>query len=153
MARTAQNQQRVNIVYLDVNTTYGNTTRAILVANINAINNQLFNLFSSMIGEVDYEPTLGAGPDRSLFDPNDPQSVKKLQMHLYNPVNQWLSTRILVSPNSFIVTQDTLNQRVFITVKYQYLLTGVTVTTTMALPINPSPGSTIGSASAAISTT
>jgi phage baseplate assembly protein W len=135
MASVAQGQGRIKIIYLDVNTAYGSNNMSILVANVNAINNQLFNLFMTMVGSADYEPTLGANLANYLFDPNAQNTWTALQLVLYNAVNQWMSSRIQVNTNSFIVQPDTINRIVYMTVSYSYLLLGISITTTMAIPI------------------
>lgn len=135
MAVIAQSQLPVNIVYLDVNTVFGQSEYGILVANINAINNQLLNLFSSMLGEVDYEPTFGASLDNYVFDPNDTQTWAELRTDFWNAINVWMASRIYVNPNSFIFKPDMPNRIVYVSLSYTYLQLGVTVTATLAVPV------------------
>lgn len=135
MAVIAQNQLPVNIVYLDVNTAFGQSDFGILVSNINAINNQLLNLFSSLIGEVDYEPTFGTRLDNYVFDPNDSNTWGELKIDFWNAINVWMNSRIYVNPDSFIFKPDLPNRIVYVSLTYSYRQLGVTVTATLAVPI------------------
>jgi phage baseplate assembly protein W len=136
MAVVAQNQAPSTIIYLDVNSTFGESGLQILVTNLEAINNQLFNLFSTRIGSADYEPELGSLLDNFLFEQNTQSPTwDTMRMNLYNAVNRWMSDRISVNPNSFRIVPDLPNQVVYVTVSYVYLQLGIQVNATVALPV------------------
>lgn len=123
----------VSYVYIDVNSNYG-TGDPLLLADIDAVNGQIYNLFCTLLGEADYEPLLGAELDYYLFDPNSATTATEISMMLYNALSMWLSSRIYVSPGGLTVTRDTVNHLVVVGLSYSYILLGVTVNATYAIP-------------------
>jgi phage baseplate assembly protein W len=129
---------RSGVIYSDINTNFsgGRGSLGILVTNIDAINNQIYNLLSTYSGEADYEPTLWGGLDRYLFEQNSDTTMHQIYITLYNVLVKWMSSRIYVTPNSFTATMDSKSQIVRLTVNYTYLLINANVKTQMNIPIN-----------------
>lgn len=136
MAVIAQPQSQQVIIYLDVNSSYGSSSMDLLVSNIAAINNQLFNLFSTSIGSADYEPLLGSLIDNFLFEQNTLSPTwQAMKANLWTAVHQWMSSRIYVDQNSFVLKADQKNRIVYVSLTYTYLQLGVTVNATIAVPV------------------
>lgn len=131
MAQIAARLASQKIVYLDVNTSFGASNNSVLLTNIDAINNQISNVFGTDIGEADYEPFLGTSLANRLFDPNAKPTHESIQTDLWYALNRWLGDRIDVSPNNILVTPKMDDRQVFVKVKYFYRQFGVTVETTM----------------------
>jgi hypothetical protein len=56
------------IVYIDVNTLYQVSNNLLLLKNVPAVVNQLYNLFFTMVGSRHFEPTFGIGLEGYVFD-------------------------------------------------------------------------------------
>lgn len=125
---------KITFTYIDVNTNYA-AQSDILVANINAINNQIYNVLSCLMGEVDYEPELGALLDYYLFEQNSMSTDVQIQMLLYFALNTWLSGRIFVSPQNVTFAVDMAAQTLTVTIIYTYLLTDTGIRLVLVLPI------------------
>ena len=124
---------RPGVSFCDVNTNY-NGNNGILVTDIDAINNQIYNLLSTYQGEADYEPTLFGGIDEYIFNPNSIQTASQIYMILYQVLTNWMGSRIGVTTNSFIVNIDTENRLIKLVVRYVYLVNNMNVRTTMYIP-------------------
>lgn len=125
---------KITYVYIDVNTNFG-VVPGILVADIDAINNQFYNILSCMIGECDYEPTLGALLDLYLFEQNTESTAATIQSLLYTAINKWLGSRIYVTPQNIAFTVNSADRYVSVAINYTYLLSNTSVQVTMNLPI------------------
>ena len=62
------NNRYNKIIYLDVNTDYKLSLHPLLISNVIAVVNQLFNLFFTVIGTRHFEPTFGIGLENQVFD-------------------------------------------------------------------------------------
>lgn len=133
----SQKLQFASAVYVDINTNYGNQKglSGILVTDIDAINNEMFNLLSTAMGDADYEPTLYGLLDVYLFEQNSQETLDQIYDLLQSVLMRWLSQRIYVTPNSFIATIDKPNRLVNLTVTYTYLRLNVSVRTIMNIKV------------------
>lgn len=84
--------------YLDINTNYGENGQGLLLSEAKAINNQIFNLLTTYIGEADYEPTFGSLLPSRLFDLL-PGTATLIETDLYLALNRWLGDRIQIDMN------------------------------------------------------
>ena len=133
----SQKLQFASAVYVDINTNYGNQKglSGILVTDIDAINNEMFNLLSTAMGDADYEPTLYGLLDVYLFEQNSQETLDQIYDLLQSVLMRWLSQRIYVTPNSFIAKIDNPNRLVNLTVTYTYLRLNVSVRTIMNIKV------------------
>lgn len=75
--------------YLDVNSRLGIDARPELVADIEAINNSLYNLFNCNIGGRRWERRYGCDVLQSLFEPNDTFTHQKVAVGLLYAIDAW----------------------------------------------------------------
>jgi phage baseplate assembly protein W len=122
----------ISYTYIDVNSSYGQGA-ALLVADIDAVNGQIFNILRTLLGECDYEPLLGAKLDNYLFDPNTRVTAEEVSMLLHDAITRWLSSRIRLSPNGFAVRRDVDNRLLLVSLSYTYINLGVSVSATFAV--------------------
>ena len=88
-----------------------------------------------MIGECDYEPTLGALLDLYLFEQNTESTAATIQSLLYTAINKWLGSRIYVTPQNIAFTINSADRYVSVAINYTYLLSNTSVQVTMNLPL------------------
>ena len=112
--------------YLDVNTNYGETSSKLLVAEIEAVNNQIFNLFNTFVGEADYEPEFGSTIPSRLFDLL-PGTKDLLENDLYNAVTRWLGQRIKINPGDIRAMQNYDRRAYDVYIRYVYPSMNVSV--------------------------
>ncbi len=95
------------VVWLDVNTQIDINGKPDLVANVQAINNSLFNLFRCNIGARGpiFQPEYGTGLLNLLEEPMDYITANKIRMVLIQAIQRWEprievdSNRTRVDPN------------------------------------------------------
>jgi phage baseplate assembly protein W len=121
----------VSYVYVDINSD-PQSVNEILVSDIDAINTQIYNLFSTTVGEADFEPQLGSRMDNYLFDQNSTGTRDELAFVLYVAFSKWMSDRIEIGRDSVIVKQDPQKRRVNLTVEYAYKRLNVRIKASMS---------------------
>lgn len=92
--------QTSQVVWLDVNTEIDINGKPDLVANVQAINNSLFNLFRCNIGARGpiFQPEYGTGLLNLLQEPIDYITANKIRMVLIQALQRW-EPRIEVDQN------------------------------------------------------
>jgi phage baseplate assembly protein W len=78
------------IVYIDINTLYGISSNTLLLENIPAVVNQLYNLFYTSIGSRHFEPTFGIGLEDLIFDLPITITEYVTQNTIYSAVEEFL---------------------------------------------------------------
>ena len=105
----------VKILYLDINTQYGQSNNQLLVENINAVNNELLNLILTTPGELDFEPDFGSEVPGLIFEQPTAVASWMIENHLIVAVNRWL-------PFITIDTKETLIVPLALQVGYYFKL-------------------------------
>ena len=121
------------IVYKDLNRSVGEDSNSPLVTNLEVIHKELENLFTTVIGEVDFEPTLGSSLINRLFDPRDDQTVWALEHDLFLAVNFWMSQRIKVNQENIHVLYPDDERGFDLNLSYEIVGLGVSVESTIQL--------------------
>lgn len=116
----------VRFRYLDVNTNFGERSPKLLVAEIEAVNNQLFNLFQTFVGEADYEPEFGSTIPSRLFDML-PGTAHLLETDIYVAINRWMGQRIQVNIGDIKARENYVKRAYEVTFRYVYPAMGVSV--------------------------
>jgi phage baseplate assembly protein W len=100
--------QTTRVVWLDVNTQIDINGKPDLVANVQAINNSLFNLFRCNIGARGpiFQPEYGTGLLNLLEEPMDYITANKIRMVLIQAIQRW-EPRIEVDQNRTRVDPNT----------------------------------------------
>lgn len=121
----------IRYVYVDINSAFGENNQRVLLTDIEAINVQIYNLLSTNIGDVDYEPFLGSGlPDR-IFDQNYSVTETELKQDVHRALTQWLGDRISVRVNDTQIMADYAQRRIRLKMNYYYKRLGVVVNVEM----------------------
>jgi phage baseplate assembly protein W len=85
-------QEKVNVVWLDVNTLIDtNSTKPDLLPNTGSINNSLYNLFRCPVGARGpiFQPEYGSSLLRLLHEPLDYITANKIRMYSIQAVQKW----------------------------------------------------------------
>ena len=130
-------QKKVNVVWLDVNTLIGQSSKSDLLPNVSAINNSLYNLFRCPIGARGpiFNPEYGASLYRILHEPFDYITANKIRVVLIQAVQRW-EPRIDVDVGNTGVALD-FSQGVFVcTIAYTLVATQEVGTGTFAFSRN-----------------
>jgi phage baseplate assembly protein W len=83
--------------YLDLNTEVGQDVKNELVADIDAVNNSLSNLFNCAIGSRPFAREYGSYLLYFLFEPCDQMTASQLRSSLLQSIERW-EPRIVVDP-------------------------------------------------------
>lgn len=126
MPAIAQTLTPINFRYLDVNTNYGSGSSELLVSEIRAINNQLFNLFQTFIGEADYEPEFGTTLPSRLFDLL-PGTKALLETDVYMATSRWMASRIIINPGDIRAIENYQYRAYDLLIRYIYPVMNVSV--------------------------
>lgn len=121
------------IVYTDLNREYAPGFKSALVYNVTVVELEIMNLFTTLIGEVEFEPELGSTLPGRLFDPRDDTTAFALEHDLYLALNRWMSERIYIRQEDIVVdyAQDWRGFKVYLT--YVLIGLGVSVESTLKL--------------------
>lgn len=101
------NVATTGVIWLDVNSNMSLNGRPDLLANVRALVNSLFNLFSCPIGARGpiFEPEYGCMLANMLQEPMDALSANKIKASLIQSVQKW-EPRIEILLNQTSVTPD-----------------------------------------------
>lgn len=90
-ALASPSTRKTSVVWLDVNSRLGADLKPDLVANIQAINNSIFNLLRCPIGARGpiFQPEYGTILYRLLHDPLDPITANKLRIAFIQALQRW----------------------------------------------------------------
>jgi len=117
-------QDKVNVVWLDVNTLMGASPRPDLVPDVQAINNSLYNLFRCPIGARGpiFQPEYGSAIFRLLHEPMDYITANKVKMYLFQAIQRW-EPRIILDMANSRVDPDTARNAYNVRVSYTLVAT------------------------------
>ncbi len=79
---------RSNIV--DINAFLGIGSDAMLATDYDAIDGEIYNVLTTLVGSCEFEPEYGAAFLTRIFDPNDPFTWDQIKFDVYNAVNRWV---------------------------------------------------------------
>ncbi len=113
-----------DVVWLDVNSRLSKNGRPDLLPNVQAINNSLYNLFTSPVGSRGpiFQPEYGTSIYSILHEPLDLITSNKLRMVLIQSIQRW-EPRIELDLNRTSVIPD--YRRSAFVVQVAYNLVGV----------------------------
>lgn len=110
------------IVWVDVNSNFGEDVDPELVIDVAAINNSLFNLFSCPIGSRPFERSYGSNLLNMLFDPTDWVSIDGIEANLFQSIRTW-EPRIVLDRSRSSVAESKDGAGFDITIAYTILRT------------------------------
>ena len=113
------------IYYLDMNTQYQIDGQDILLENVKAINNQIFNILTTVPGERIFEPEFGSDLPLLLFEPIDDITAWQMETAIYQALERW-QPRIQVIYNATSVVANPDLQSFDCTIAYQVRLKNIT---------------------------
>lgn len=115
------------IVYTDLSRTYDEGNSSMIERNAAVIHWELVNLFTTLVGDVEFEPELGSSLPTRLFDPKDSQTAYHLEHDLYLSIQRWMNARIRINQDG-VVVRTTDDYRGFdVTLSYELIGLGITV--------------------------
>jgi phage baseplate assembly protein W len=110
------------VVWIDVNTNFGEDTDPDLVIDIEAINNSLFNLMTCPIGSRPFEREYGSDLIQALFEPADSQTAQFLDLTLFQAIRRW-EPRIELDRARSSIRESSDGQGFDVTIAYTVLRT------------------------------
>lgn len=84
------------LYYLDVNTNFRRNTQDITVRNLEAINNQIRNLLTTIRGTRPFRPRFGSELPELLFEPMDEITAWRIETAIFESIETWMSDRIIL---------------------------------------------------------
>jgi phage baseplate assembly protein W len=110
-----------NIVfYKDLNINFKQNIDKALVDNQRAINEEIYLLLRTRIGERVFEPTYGSNLFYFLGKPVNESVGNDLLLDLFSSITRWLSDRIKLSyPNCFVIP-DKERQTYYVSLAYTF---------------------------------
>lgn len=110
------------IVWIDVNSNFGQDVDPEIVIDVSSINNSLFNLFNCPVGSRPFERNYGSRLLYLLFNPVDGISVDGIQASLFQSIRIW-EPRIAIDRARSSVTESKDGTGFDITIAYTVLRT------------------------------
>lgn len=110
------------VVWIDVNTNFGEDVDPELVADVEAINNSLFNLLTCPIGTRPFEREYGCELIQALFEPADSQTAQFLSLTLFQAIRTW-EPRVILDRARSRVDESRDGQGFDITIAYTVVRT------------------------------
>lgn len=120
-------------IYLDVNTNYGINTDAELVADIQALNNSLYNLLTCPIGTRVHKRDYGSNIPWFLQEPCDAITANKIKQSLLQSIRRW-EPRVQLDFRNTVV--NPLSDGTGFAVEFSYLVVNVNVTGTLKFTLS-----------------
>ncbi len=95
------------LVWVDVNSNFGEDVDPELVVDVAAINNSLLNLFSCPVGSRPFEREYGSDLFKALFEPTDRKTNDFLKLSLFQAIQRWEPRiRMDMSRSSITATKE-----------------------------------------------
>lgn len=106
-------------VWLDLNTNYDVDTNPELVQDIKAINNSLYNIFTTLVGTRPFLREYGSYLPYFLFQPMDKITEEDIRASLIQSVQRW-EPRVVIDQN--LTTVEALPNEVAYDVRLAYFV-------------------------------
>jgi phage baseplate assembly protein W len=90
-------------IYIDINFHFDGVDDQFLIADLEAINGQFYNLFTTYRGEADGEPTFGCLLLDILYEPIDAITASDARMDIYQAVDEWMKSRVTIDLRDILV--------------------------------------------------
>lgn len=81
---------QVPVYIQDINTLYSKQSSKLIVNNLNAVNNEIFNCLTTLYGELPFEPTFGSKLPFLLYEPVCDFTAWKIQNAAYDALYKWI---------------------------------------------------------------
>ena len=126
--------QRPRLV--DVNAFYGIGSGSILATDLSAIDGEIYNLLTTLVGSDEFEPEFGAQFLTRVFDPTDSTTASTIKFDVYLAVKRWIPGVVVDIDNTTV----TVGSRSF-ALKTAYFVTGVGASGSVEVSyaLNPNP--------------
>lgn len=113
------------IVWVDVNSNFGEDTDPELVIDIAAINNSLFNIFNCPVGSRPFEREYGSDLLTALFEPTDASTMDFIDLSLFQAIRRW-EPRIKLDRSKSYVKETPEGDGFAINISYTIIKTQLT---------------------------
>ena len=107
------------VLYTDINNNFTLDKYDLVIVNIEAINNQIHNVLTTIIGSRVKEPTFGSMLPELLFDPLDDITAWLIETATWDALITWLGDRIELDLSQCSVVVNSVNQGYDATVVYR----------------------------------
>ena len=112
------------IYYIDANTNFLRDERGLIVQDIEAIVNQVYNILATDIGERIFEPEFGSDLKRYLFSPTDETTGWLIEGEVTRALGRWMP-RIEIIRNQTFATPYPDERYFEILIRYRIVNTGI----------------------------
>lgn len=113
------------IVWVDVNSNFGEDVDPELVIDVAAINNSLFNLFNCPVGSRPFEREYGSDLIKAVFEPTDSKTADFIDLSLFQAIQRW-EPRIKLDRSQSYVTATPEGDGFNVNIAYTVLRTQLT---------------------------
>jgi phage baseplate assembly protein W len=111
--------------FVDVNTNYLVDGQPLILTDILALNNEIYNILSTVPGERVFEPEFGSEIIPYLFDPTDAMTAFKIEIELTRALQRWMPRIIVLRESTRAIPLNTYNGY---DVVISYRITGLNIT-------------------------
>ena len=126
--------QRPQLV--DINAFYGVGSSAILATDLTAIDGEIYNLLTTVVGSDEFEPEFGARFLTRVFDPTDATTAGVIKFDVYLAVKRWIPGVVVDIDRTAV----TIGQRSFSLVTAYYVAgIGVSGSVEVSYSLNSNP--------------
>jgi phage baseplate assembly protein W len=112
------------VIYLDLNEQFTQNSQQFRVENLDAVNEKILNVLSTLPGERPFEPLFGSLMKQFLFAPMSNTLIADIESEVVNALELWVPEIIVDTRNSNI-SMDTLNGIIYVSVVYSIPALGV----------------------------
>ena len=112
------------VYYVDANTNFLLDDRNLLVQDIEAIANQIYNILATDIEERVFEPEFGTNLKEYLFSPTDETSGWLIENEIVRSLGRWMPRIEVIRNQTFAIPYP--NDRYFeVSIRYRIINTGI----------------------------
>ena len=126
-------EPNANPYYIDANTNYLLDDNPLLVQDLSAIANQVYNILSTDIGERIFEPEFGSNLKDFVFGPTDDTTAWLIEGEIVRALGRWMPRIEIIRNQTFAVPYP--DERYF-DVEIRYRILGLDVEDSLRFQFN-----------------
>ena len=112
------------VYYIDANTNFRLDDRDLLVQDIEAIANQIYNILATDIGDRVFEPEFGSNLKEYVFAPTDETTGWLIEGEITRALGRWMPRIEIISSQTFATPVP--SERYFeVSIRYRIINTGI----------------------------
>ena len=129
-----RNLEPDNPYYSDINTNFRIDDKGLVVQDVNAIANQIYNILSTNIGERIFEPEFGSNIQNYIFDPTTEETAWLIENEIFRALNKWMPRIQIIRDKTRVYPVP--NERYF-NGEITYKIRGLNIVDTLSINLAP----------------